>query len=102
VNAICPAFVQTGITPVELRHIWPKEQTTPMTTILKAVDTVLGDDKMTGQTIELTLDELHFRTKPDYSNESQRWSSEDAGVWLAHKYNELAAGSTVTAVKSVS
>jgi 15-hydroxyprostaglandin dehydrogenase (NAD) len=95
VNAICPAFVKTNITPVELRTIWPEEQTTPMSTILKAVDIVLGDDKMTGQTIELTLDELHFRTKPEYSNESQRWSSEDAGVWLAHKFAETTAGTTM-------
>jgi 15-hydroxyprostaglandin dehydrogenase (NAD) len=72
-NAICPAFVITGLCPPFIRDTFPEEHVTPMSTIMKAYDAFLDDDNMTGQTVECTLDELHFRQKPEYSNASQRW-----------------------------
>jgi 15-hydroxyprostaglandin dehydrogenase (NAD) len=82
VNCICPAFVVTGLCPPNIRDIFPKEHITPMETVIKAFDTFLDDDKMTGQTVELSLDELHFRKQVDYPNESQRWiGTQSAALW---------------------
>ena len=44
-----------------------------MSTVIKAFDTFLDNDKMTGETVELSLDQLYFRKQVDYPNESQRW-----------------------------
>ncbi|GAB7349167.1 hypothetical protein MBLNU459_g8103t1 [Dothideomycetes sp. NU459] len=82
VNTILPAFVPTNLCPSHVLHLFPKEHITPMTTVLKAFDTFLDDDKMTGQTVELSLDNLYFRVKPEYANASQKWLGEDsAGFW---------------------
>ena len=65
-----------------MRDIFPKEHITPMETVIKAFDTFLDDDKMTGQAVELSLDELHFRKQVDYPNESQRWiGTQSAALW---------------------
>ncbi len=53
-----------------------------MTTVLKAIDAFLGDDQMTGQTVELSLDSLYFRTQIEYANDSQKWMGEGSdGFW---------------------
>lgn len=53
-----------------------------MSTAIKAYDTFLRDDSMTGQTVELSLDQLYFRKQPEYANDSERWLSQDAlKVW---------------------
>lgn len=78
VNSILPAFVVTGLAPPGLADIFPKEHITPMSTVLKAYDTFIGDDKMNGQTVETSQDQLFFRQKADYPNESQRWIGESS------------------------
>jgi len=53
-----------------------------MSTVIKAFDTFLDNDKMTGETVELSLDELHFRKQVDYPNESQRWiGTKSQALW---------------------
>lgn len=47
-----------------------------MSTIMRAYDTFLGDDKLSGQALEASLDELYFRAQLEYANESQRYLSE--------------------------
>ena len=53
-----------------------------MSTVLKAIDVFLGDQNMTGQVVELSLDQLYFRTQPEWANDSQRWLLEDSkALW---------------------
>lgn len=53
-----------------------------MTSVLKALDTFLDEDQLTGQTVELSLDQLCSRTKPEWANVSQPWLGEDsADFW---------------------
>ncbi|KAI7090807.1 hypothetical protein KC356_g1136 [Hortaea werneckii] len=48
---------------------------TPMSTVCKAFDQFL-DSEMTGQTVELALDQLIFRQQQDYTNDNARWMCE--------------------------
>lgn len=86
INAICPGFVPTALCPKEMLDRFPKEHITPMSTVIKAYDTFLGNDALYGQTVELSLDQLYFRTKPDYPNESQRWLGEDSASFWEEAY----------------
>lgn len=85
INAVLPAFVVTNLAPGPLNSIWPKEHTTPMSTILKAFNLYLDTDK-TGHIGECSLEEIYFRTQPEYPNESQRWVVEESGGLWAQGY----------------
>ena len=85
VNAICPAFIATGLAPKAVLEVFPKEHLTPMSTALRAYDTFLADDSMTGQTVEVSLDQLYFRKQVEWANESQRWLGEEAPKVLWEK-----------------
>ncbi|KKY14275.1 putative 15-hydroxyprostaglandin dehydrogenase (nad(+)) [Diplodia seriata] len=89
VNCICPAFVPTNLCPPHMLGKFPKEHITPMTTVLKAFDTFLGDDAMTGQTVELSLGDLFFRKQIDYPNESQRAIAEMGESFWAEAYESV-------------
>lgn len=78
VNCTCPAFVPTNLCPPQILHIFPKEHITPMSTVLKAYETFLEDSSITGQTVELSLDQLYFRKQSEWANESQRWIGEES------------------------
>jgi len=86
VNCILPAFVPTGLAPPGLIDIFPKEHITPMSTVMKAYDTFMADDEMTGQTVELSQGQLFFREKADYPNESQRWIGEESKKFWDEAY----------------
>lgn len=92
VNAICPAFIKTNLAPKVILEKFPEEHVTPMSTALKAFDAFLGDDSMTGQTVELSLGDLFFRKQPEWSNESQRWLGEDSGPFWDEAYREMLPG----------
>ncbi|TVY25634.1 15-hydroxyprostaglandin dehydrogenase [NAD(+)] [Lachnellula hyalina] len=82
VNCICPAFVPTGLCPPHVLHLFPKEHITPMSTVLRAHDTFLADDTMSGKVVELSLDQLYYREQPDWANDSQRWlGTESKSLW---------------------
>lgn len=82
VNCFCPGFVPTGLAPPGLVDLWPKEHITPMSTVLKVYDTFMGDDQMTGQAVEISLDQLYFRPPPEHVNDSQRWiANESKEFW---------------------
>jgi 15-hydroxyprostaglandin dehydrogenase (NAD) len=84
VNAICPAFIPTNLCPPETAKLWPKEHITPLTTVYKAFDAFLADDTLTGQAVELSLDNIYFRPQHEYVNESQRWVGLDSQkIWDA-------------------
>lgn len=88
INAICPAFVSTALCPKDMLDRFPKQHITPMSTVLKAYDTFIRDDTLNGQTVELSQDQLYFRTKPDYPNESQRWLGEDSASFWEEAYKQ--------------
>jgi len=82
VNAICPAFIPTNLCPPEILAVWPQEHITPVTTALKAIDAFLDDDAVTGQTVELSQENIYFRQHVDWANESQRWiGTESQKIW---------------------
>jgi len=76
INAILPAFVATNLAPEGLVETMPQEHLTPMSTILKAYDTFLENSDLSGETVEVSQDQLFFRKQVEYPNESQRWVSE--------------------------
>lgn len=52
-----------------------------MSTILEAYNLYLDTDK-TGHIGECSLDEICFRTQPDFANASQKWIVEESGsLW---------------------
>ncbi len=81
VNCICPSFIMTNLCPKPMAHRWPKEHTTPMSTYLKAVDTLIGNQELTGQVVEATLDELHYRKPYAFANASQEWITNES-MWF--------------------
>ena len=86
VNCICPGFIPTNLCPPHMLELWPKEHITPLSTATKAIDTFLGDPTMTGQVVELSLDQLYFRKIPEWANESQRWIGEESGSFWEKAY----------------
>jgi len=49
---------------------------TPMSTIIKAYDTFIGNGDLSGETVEVSQDQLFFREQVEYPSESQRWINE--------------------------
>ncbi|BCS28225.1 15-hydroxyprostaglandin dehydrogenase (NAD(+)) [Aspergillus puulaauensis] len=88
VNAICPAFVPTALCPKDMLDRFPKEHITPMSTVINAYETFIGDSNLHGQTVELSLDQLYFRTQPEYPNESQRWLGEESASFWEEAYKD--------------
>ena len=93
-NAILPAFVPTGLAPDGLiEKVEMKGHLTPMSTILKAYDALIDNDDFSGETVEVTLDELHFRKPVEFPNYSQKWLAEDLdGLWLGSYGEKREAG----------
>ncbi|KAF2252658.1 NAD(P)-binding protein, partial [Trematosphaeria pertusa] len=82
VNAICPGFIPTNLCPPQILKVWPKEHITPMSTAIKAIDAFLGDDAMSGETVELSQDTIYFRKPVEWANESQKWiGTESLSIW---------------------
>lgn len=53
-----------------------------MSTAIKAIDAFLGDDTMTGQSVELSQENIYFREMVPWANESQRWVGEESqSIW---------------------
>ena len=86
VNCICPAFVVTNLCPKHVLDKFPKEHITPMSSILKACDTILADDALSAQVMEVSLDRFYFRKQPEYPNESQRWLGENSAAFWEEAY----------------
>ena len=88
INCILPGFVPTNLAPPKIIERMPKQYITPMSTVMRAFDTFLGDRKMTGQTVELSGHELHFHTIPKYPDEISRWLHEES----KYLWNEVYPG----------
>jgi 15-hydroxyprostaglandin dehydrogenase (NAD) len=70
---ILPAVVPTAIATPEFFRDMPKKNITPMTSIIKTYDTLIDDNEMSGQCIEVSGEELHYRKQMEYANDSQRF-----------------------------
>lgn len=83
INAICPTLIRTNLMPAgdlaDEFHV--PEQTTPMATALKAFDAVLGSDKLTGQTMELALDEVVFKQQAEHETANGKWMLDQQFMW---------------------
>ncbi|EXJ76395.1 15-hydroxyprostaglandin dehydrogenase (NAD) [Cladophialophora psammophila CBS 110553] len=89
VNCIYPAFVPTNLCSPHMLSLFPKEHITPMNTVLKAIDRVLEDGKLTGEILELSLDQIYSRKQPDWPNESQRWLGEESAAFWTEAYKTV-------------
>ena len=82
INCLNPVLVETNLMP---KHIAQKyddpPNMTPMSTVLKAFDAILNDKNLTGQTMELSLDEVVFKQQPDYSRPNTKWMFEKMDMW---------------------
>lgn len=82
INAICPTLIRTNLMPSDIAdefHV--PEQTTPMSTAYKAFDAVLGSDKVTGQTMELALDEVVFKQQAEHETANGKWMVDQQLMW---------------------
>jgi hypothetical protein len=54
-----------------------------MSTVLKAVDVFLDNDSMNRETVELSLDRLYYRKRPEYIDDNVRWlgSEKASKIW---------------------
>lgn len=82
INALNPTLVETNLMPTEVaaKYKDPKNLT-PMSTVLKAFDAILADKELTGQTLELTLDEVVFKQQPEYSRPNTTWMFGKTDMW---------------------
>ena len=82
INALKPTLVETNLMP---KHVGEKykdpRNLTPMSTVLKAFDAILGSMELTGQTLELTLDDVVFKQQPEYSRPNTKWMFGMMGMW---------------------
>lgn len=76
INAILPAFVPTNLAPPGLINSIPEEHITPMSTVLKAYDAFLDNEELSGETVEVSQDQLYYRKQVPYPSESLRWLNE--------------------------
>lgn len=62
INALCPAMVATNLAPPGLMDHFSKEQVTPMSSMLRAYDELMDDEKcLNGQILEVSLSNLWYR-----------------------------------------
>ena len=82
INALNPTLVETNLMP---KHVAEKykdpRNLTPMSTVLKAFDAILGSTELTGQTLELTLDDVVFKQQPEYSKPNTKWMFGMMDMW---------------------
>ncbi|KAK5173863.1 uncharacterized protein LTR77_002544 [Saxophila tyrrhenica] len=82
VNCLCPTLIETNLMPKHMvREFHVPAETTPMSTALRAIDRVVQDNSLTGQVMELTLDEVVFKHKPEYSRPNVKWMFDQMEMW---------------------
>lgn len=63
----------------------------PMKTALDAYDRFLEDDTMSGETVELSNEELYFAKQQDYSSETLKWLGTEAPAVWEQAFRNMAA-----------
>lgn len=82
INALNPTLIWTNLMPrsVAEKYKDPKNLT-PMSTVLKAFDAILSDNELTGQTMELALNDVVFKQPPEYSRPNTAWMFGQKDMW---------------------
>jgi len=83
INAILPTLIETNLMPEAIRPLWDRSELTPMSTALKAVDAFMEDDKLTGQTVELCLEDLVFSKQQPFATPNSKYVCERIDLWEA-------------------
>ena len=81
INAICPTMISTNILPADFWHLWDSKDMTPMSTAMRALDMLIEDRSIHGQILELTLEDVIFKTKPEYSTPNIKKMIEQPELW---------------------
>ena len=83
VNAVCPAFVATGLAPPGVvEAVEKKGHLTPMRSIIRAYEELIESEGKAGETVEVSGEELYWRKEVGFSNWGSRWLVDDPdGLW---------------------
>lgn len=82
INALCPALVDTHIIREDIMRQWDPKQLTPLSTILKGIDTIiLGDKQLTGKTLELSLGDVNVASQPAFTHPNQKFLCDQDVLW---------------------
>lgn len=81
INAILPTLIETNLMPEAIRPLWDRKQLTPMRTALDAVDAFMKDEKTTGQTVELCLDQLVWSQQKEFATANSKWMCQERELW---------------------
>lgn len=82
INALCPALVDTHIIREDIMRQWDPKQLTPLSTILKGIDTIiLGDKQLTGKTLELSLGDVNVTSQPAFTHPNQKFLCDQDVLW---------------------
>jgi len=73
INCLCPGLVPTPLPGDAFVNAFPKERLTPISTIIKAVEQFLADDKITGQAAECSGENIHYRPVHSYSDDNAEY-----------------------------
>lgn len=75
VNAICPGLVPTAINSEALVAAVPPRMITPLEVVVRAVERVILDSSITGQTLECSGQQIEARSVLPYLNEAAQYTA---------------------------
>ncbi|KAF2136244.1 uncharacterized protein K452DRAFT_313368 [Aplosporella prunicola CBS 121167] len=84
VNAICPDMVPTGLAPPGLMKEYPEALKTPMATMMRAYDELLGLDgssNKNGAVVEAVMDDVIYREAPTRNKKHSEVGDDIAKLW---------------------
>ncbi|KAJ7859680.1 hypothetical protein B0H14DRAFT_3864002 [Mycena olivaceomarginata] len=86
INAVCPDMVPTGLAPPGLMEAYPAAAKTPMATMLRAYDELLGliaggGRSRNGQVVEVVVEDLYYRKEPRPQRKAAAVGPEVAALW---------------------
>ncbi|CAK7236809.1 hypothetical protein SCUCBS95973_009735 [Sporothrix curviconia] len=68
INSIRPGFVVTSLAPPGMVEAFDKRKTTPLATVVRALNQILGDQTMSGQSLECSVEKIMLTPEPEYLN----------------------------------
>jgi hypothetical protein len=88
VNAIIPGVVATAILPDDVVNSIPEKFRTPVSLIVKAIETILDDSSINAQAIECSASDICSRPPPHFVNEAAEFTA-------GGKYKEALKSDTI-------
>ncbi|CAK7236331.1 hypothetical protein SBRCBS47491_009601 [Sporothrix bragantina] len=68
INSIRPGFVLTGLAPPGMVDAIDRRNTTPISTIVRALNQILGDHKLLGAALECSIEKIILTPEPEFLN----------------------------------